>query len=76
MTVGGNLRSGSGSSGGRTPGRIRMEMSVPKGGAIGRGNMPSESPRNVPTMPDIPEPSDVPTSAAEPGDASPPSPLS
>jgi len=76
VTVGGNLRSGSGSSGGRTPGRIRMEMSVPKGGAIGRGNMPSESPRNVPTMPDIPEPSDVPTSAAEPGDASPPSPLS
>ncbi|RRH83395.1 lytic transglycosylase domain-containing protein [Variovorax beijingensis] len=77
VTVGGNLRSGSGSSGGRTPGRIRMEMSVPKGGAIGRGNMPSESPRNVPTMPEIPEPSDVPTIAAEPGDASlPPSPLS
>ncbi|MDZ4359679.1 MAG: lytic transglycosylase domain-containing protein, partial [Variovorax sp.] len=76
VTVGGNLRSGTGSSGGKTPGRIRMEMSVPKGGAIGRGNMPSESPRNVPTMPEVPELSDVPTSAAEPGDASPPSPLS
>ncbi len=78
VTVGGNLRSGSGSgsSGARTPARIRMEMSVPKGGAIGRGNMPSESPRNVPTMPEIPELSDVPTSAAEPGDASPPAPLS
>ncbi len=76
VTVGGNLRSGSGSSGGKTPGRIRMEMSVPKGGAIGRGNMPSESPRNVPTMPEVPELSDVPTRAAEPGDASPSSPLS
>ncbi|WP_447776236.1 lytic transglycosylase domain-containing protein [Variovorax boronicumulans] len=77
VTVGGNLRSGTGSSGGgKTPGRIRMEMSVPKGGAIGRGNMPSESPRNVPTMPEVPELSDVPTGAVEPGDASPPSPLS
>lgn len=76
VTVGGNLRSGSGSSGGKTPGRVRMEMSVPKGGAIGRGNMPSDSPRSAPMMPEVPEPSDVPTSAAEPGDASPPSPLS
>ncbi|RIX81663.1 lytic transglycosylase domain-containing protein [Acidovorax cavernicola] len=76
VTVGGNLRSGSGSSGGKTPGRVRMEMSVPKGGAIGRGNMPSELPRSAPMMPEVPESSDVPTSAAEPGDVSPPSPLS
>ncbi|MGE8201969.1 lytic transglycosylase domain-containing protein [Variovorax sp. 2RAF20] len=71
VTVGGNLRGGSG--GGRTPGRIRMEMAVPKGGAIGRGNMPSESPRSAPTMPELP---DVPTGAAEPGATAPPSPLS
>ncbi|KQW55219.1 lytic transglycosylase domain-containing protein [Variovorax sp. Root411] len=72
VTVGGNLRGGSGS--GKTPGRIRMEMAVPKGGAIGRGNMPSESPRSAPTMPELP---DVPTGAAEPGaTTAPPPPLS
>ncbi|WP_426389273.1 lytic transglycosylase domain-containing protein [Variovorax sp. R-27] len=51
--------------GGKTPGRIRMELTVPQGGAIGRGNMPSDAPRNMPTMPDIPEPSAVPTGAAD-----------
>jgi hypothetical protein len=51
--------------GGKTPGRIRMELTVPQGGAIGRGNMPSDAPRNIPTMPDIPEPSAVPTGAAD-----------
>jgi hypothetical protein len=54
--------------GGKTPGRIRMELTVPQGGAIGRGNMPSDAPRNMPTMPDIPnipELSAVPTGAAD-----------
>jgi hypothetical protein len=54
--------------GGKMPGRIRMELTVPQGGAIGRGNMPSDAPRNMPTMPDIPnipEPSAVPTGAAD-----------
>ncbi|WP_432726224.1 lytic transglycosylase domain-containing protein [Variovorax sp. W6] len=53
--------------GGKTPGRIRMELTVPQGGALGRGNMPSDAPRNMPTMPDIPEPSSsaVPTGAAD-----------
>jgi hypothetical protein len=51
--------------GGKTPGRIRMELTVPQGGAIGRGNMPSDAPRNMPTMPDIPETSAVPTGAAD-----------
>jgi hypothetical protein len=40
--------------GGKTPGRIRMEL-VPKGGALGRGNMPPDSPGSMPAMPDIPE---------------------
>ncbi|MGO4389735.1 lytic transglycosylase domain-containing protein [Variovorax sp. M-6] len=35
---------------GNAPGRIRMEMTVPKGGALGRGNMPSER-RSVPALP-------------------------
>lgn len=51
--------------GGRTPGRIRMELTVPQGGAINRGNMPSDAPRNMPTMPDIPEPPATPTGAAD-----------
>lgn len=57
--------------GGKTPGRIRMELTVPQGGAIGRGNMPSDAPHNVPTMPDIPEPQAVPTGAAEATDTTP-----
>ncbi|MET3474012.1 lytic transglycosylase domain-containing protein [Variovorax atrisoli] len=71
-----SVASGSGSGavrGGKTPGRIRMELTVPQGGALGRGNMPSDGPRNMPAMPDIPEPSAVPTSAA---DAPPGTPLS
>jgi hypothetical protein len=57
--------SGVARGGGKTPGRIRMELTVPQGGALGRGNMPSDAPRNMPTMPDIPEPSAVPTGAAD-----------
>ena len=71
-----SVASGSGSGavrGGKTPGRIRMELTVPQGGALGRGNMPSDGPRNMPAMPDIPEPSAVPTGAA---DAPPGTPLS
>ena len=54
---------GGGARGGNTPGRIRMEL-VPKGGAVGRGNMPSGSPGSMPTMPDIPEPPVTPVGAA------------
>lgn len=69
-----SVASGSGAvRGGKTPGRIRMELTVPQGGALGRGNMPSDGPRNMPAMPDIPEPSAVPTGAA---DAPPGTPLS
>jgi len=72
-----SVASGGGSGavrgGGKTPGRIRMELTVPQGGALGRGNMPSDSPRNMPAMPDIPEPSAVPTGAA---DAPPSTPVS
>ena len=57
--------SGVARGGGKTPGRIRMELTVPQGGALGRGNMPSDAPRSMPTMPDIPEPSAVPTGAAD-----------
>ena len=41
--------------GGKTPGRVRMELAPPRGGAIGRGNMPPDS-RDVPAMPPVPEP--------------------
>ena len=57
--------SGVARGGGKTPGRIRMELTVPQGGALGRGNMPSDAPRSLPAMPDIPEPSAVPTGAAD-----------
>jgi hypothetical protein len=40
-----------------------MEL-VPKGGAVGRGNMPPGSPGSMPTMPDIPEPPVTPVGAA------------
>ncbi len=41
--------------GGKAPGRIRMEMVVPQGGAIGRGNMPPEpGSRTLPALPDAP----------------------
>ena len=52
-------------SGGKSPGRIRMEM----GGAVGRGNMPPDrpwlpaaSPATKPAAPALAEPADVPTS--------------
>ncbi|VTU22946.1 Membrane-bound lytic murein transglycosylase C precursor [Variovorax sp. SRS16] len=35
--------------GGRTPGRIRMQI----GGAIGRGNMPPVEPQDMPAMPEL-----------------------
>ncbi|MDQ0032777.1 hypothetical protein J2W30_000518 [Variovorax boronicumulans] len=51
--------------GGKSPGRIRMEM----GGAVGRGNMPPDrpwlpaaSPATKPAAPVLPEAADVPTS--------------
>ena len=41
--------------GGKAPGRIRMEMVVPQGGAFGRGNIPPEpGNRPLPTLPDAP----------------------
>lgn len=49
---------------GKPGGRIHMELTVPKGGAIGRGNMPSDAQR----MPAIPELPDLPPRAEpEPG---------
>jgi soluble lytic murein transglycosylase-like protein len=39
---------------GRAPARIRMEMGVPAGGALGRGNMPPD-PRDRPAWPAMPE---------------------
>ncbi|KIQ31708.1 lytic transglycosylase [Variovorax paradoxus] len=57
---------GGGARGGKTPGRIRMELVVPKGGALGRGNMPPDSPGGMPAMPDIPEQPQVPAGAVEP----------
>jgi soluble lytic murein transglycosylase-like protein len=41
--------------GGKAPGRVRMELAPPRGGAIGRGNLPPDS-RRVPAMPSLPEP--------------------
>ncbi|CAN7197581.1 MULTISPECIES: lytic transglycosylase domain-containing protein [unclassified Variovorax] len=41
--------------GGKAPGRVRMELAPPRGGALGRGNMPPDS-RGVPAMPSLPEP--------------------
>ena len=58
--------SGVARGGGKTPGRIRMELVVPKGGALGRGNMPPDSPGGMPAMPDIPEQPQVPAGAVEP----------
>jgi len=56
---------GGGGRGGKAPGRIRMELVVPKGGAMGRGNMPPDAPGRMPAMPDLPEQPVVPASAAE-----------
>ena len=56
---------GSNARGGKGPGRIRMELTVPKGGALGRGNLPPDSPSGMPAMPDTPELPAVPDGAAE-----------
>lgn len=40
--------------GGKAPARIRMEMGVPAGGALGRGNMPPDA-RSRPARPELPE---------------------
>ncbi|MBT2325742.1 lytic transglycosylase domain-containing protein [Variovorax paradoxus] len=40
--------------GGKAPGRVRMELSPPRGGALGRGNKPPDS-RDTPAMPPMPE---------------------
>ncbi|CAA2103991.1 lytic transglycosylase domain-containing protein [Variovorax paradoxus] len=68
-------RSG-GARGGKVPGRIRMELTVPQGGAIGRGNMPSDGPRSLPAMPEIPEESADPATPVGAGGASSAAPLS
>ncbi|MEJ8822379.1 lytic transglycosylase domain-containing protein [Variovorax humicola] len=47
--------------GGKTPGRIHMELDVPKGGALGRGNMPPSDGSRMPGMPGLPGLSDTPT---------------
>lgn len=39
---------------GKAAGRIHMELAVPKGGAIGRGNMPSDVSR-MPAIPELPD---------------------
>ncbi len=36
---------------GNAPGRVRMELAAPRGGAFGRGNMPPDSPLELPAMP-------------------------
>jgi Transglycosylase SLT domain len=41
--------------GGKAPGRVRMELAPPRGGAIGRGNLPPDS-RDLPVLPSLPEP--------------------
>ena len=43
-------------TGGKAPGRVKMELAAPQGGALGRGNMPSQQPMRLPAMPSIPEP--------------------
>lgn len=48
----------SGVGGGKVPGRVRMELAPPRGGALGRGNMPPDSPA-VSSTPAVPEPQDV-----------------
>ncbi|AGU50618.1 putative transglycosylase [Variovorax paradoxus B4] len=63
--AGSSAVAGGGGRGGKTPGRIRMELTVPKGGALGRGNMPPDSPGGMPAMSDAPEPSAVPDGGSD-----------
>ena len=47
-----SARAAAGRGGGKLPGRIRMELSVPQGGALGRGNLPPpEGAQRVPSLP-------------------------
>lgn len=64
-TIGSDGGSASSARGGKAPGRIRMELVVPKGGALGRGNMPSDSPSSMPAMPEFSGQPPVPDGAAE-----------
>ena len=63
--AGSSAVAGGSGRGGKTPGRIRMELTVPKGGALGRGNMPPDSPGAMPAMPDAPESSTVPDGGSD-----------
>ncbi len=54
-----------GGRGGKAPGRIRMELAGPKGGALGRGNMPAAAPAALPEMPEIPEQPAAPAGGAD-----------
>ena len=45
-------RVAAGRSGGKLPGRIRMELAVPQGGALGRGNLPPQG--GAARMPSLP----------------------
>ena len=50
------LKPGMGTArGGQAPGRVRMEMIVPEGGAAGRGNLPPAQPWRMPALPAAPE---------------------
>ncbi|OUM01054.1 lytic transglycosylase domain-containing protein [Variovorax sp. JS1663] len=60
------LKPSAAAGGGKAPGRVRMELAAPRGGALGRGNMPS-SPGAMPAMPDL---AAAPQAAAE-ADANP-----
>lgn len=60
------LKPGMGTArGGQAPGRVRMEMTVPEGGAAGRGNMPPAQPWRMPAIPAAPATSATPEAAAE-----------
>jgi soluble lytic murein transglycosylase-like protein len=60
------LKPSAGAGRGNPPGRVRMELAAPRGGALGRGNMPSPS-GAMPTLPDVaeaPQPPETDESAA------------
>ena len=56
------LKPSAAAGGGKAPGRVRMELAAPRGGALGRGNMPS-SPGAIPTLPALAE---APQAASDP----------